>query len=301
MKTSLEEYQAFIQVVNSGSISMAANHLGQTPSGVSRSLSRLEQKLGVTLLNRTTRRLELTEEGRALLPQAQDILDSVEKAEEQMALRQQQPSGRLRINAATPFMLHVVVPLIGEFRRRYPHIDLELYSSEQFIDLIEQHTDLALRIGSLRDSSLHARALGRSRLRVLASPEYLRKRGRPETVADLERHCLLGFSELENLNHWPLRHALANTVSITPNIRAASGETLRHLALAGNGLVCLSDFMTLEDRRDGRLVEVLSECTEALYLPIHAVYYRNSSLAARIGCFLDYLSEQLQKPEWAML
>lgn len=197
-------------------------------------------------------------------------------------------------------MLHVLVPLVAGFHERYPHIDLELYSSEQFIDLIEQRTDLALRIGPLADSSLHARALGRSRLRILASPDYLDRHGRPETVEDLERHCLLGFSELENLNEWPLRHDLADRLTIKPDIRAASGETLRHLALAGNGLICLTDFMTLEDRRSGRLEEVLSSCTEVAHLPIHAVYYRNSSLATRIGCFLDYLTEQLADSEWAL-
>jgi len=172
MKTTLEELLAFVTVVNSGSITAAAEQLGQTVSGTSRALSRLEEKLDTTLLRRTTRRLELTEEGLAFLTHARGILAAVDAAEDQMALRRQRPAGRLRVNAAAPFMLHVIAPLVGEFRRQYPEIELELNSNDQIIDLLEQRTDLAIRIGPLRDSTLHARPLGASRLRILASPAY---------------------------------------------------------------------------------------------------------------------------------
>lgn len=169
MKTTLDELLAFVSVVDSGSISAAAEQLTQTASGVSRALSRLEEKLDVTLLRRTTRRLELTEEGQAFLTQARKILDAVESAEEQMKVRRQKPAGRLRVNAAAPFMLHAVVPLVAGFRAQYPDIQLELHSSDQIIDLLEQRTDVAIRIGPLRDSTLHARPLGSNRLRILAS------------------------------------------------------------------------------------------------------------------------------------
>lgn len=147
MKTTLDELQAFTAVIDTGSISSAAVQLGQTASGISRALSRLEAKLATTLLRRTTRRLELTEEGAAFLSQARRILEAVEEAEEQMARRLQHPAGRLRVNASAPFMLHVLVPLIGGFRQRYPDIELELHSSDQIIDLLEHRTDLALRHG----------------------------------------------------------------------------------------------------------------------------------------------------------
>ncbi len=149
MKTNLDEMLAFVSVVDSGSISAAAEQLEQTASGVSRALSRLEDKLAVTLLRRTTRRLELTEEGEAFLAQARRILASVEEAEEQMALRRQAPAGRLRVNTASPFMLHVIVPLIGDFRARYPLIELELHSDDRIVDLLERRIDLAIRIGPL--------------------------------------------------------------------------------------------------------------------------------------------------------
>lgn len=298
MKTTLDELQAFTRVVDGGSITAAAEQLGQTASGISRALGRLEDKLEVTLLRRTTRRLELTEEGAAFLAQARRILAAVEDAEEQMALRRQVPAGRLRVNAASPFMLHVLVPLVADFRARFPQIELELNSNDQIIDLLEQRTDLAIRIGPLRDSSLHARPLGASRIRVLASPAYLAARGTPASPADLGGHELLGFTQPESLNTWPLRHLHGDGLVVAPTLKASSGETLRQLALAGAGLVCLSDFMTDRDRADGVLVEVLAGHNVDTRQPINAVYYRNTALSARITCFLDYLSERLAGQGW---
>jgi DNA-binding transcriptional LysR family regulator len=294
MKTTLDELLALTTVVDCGSITAAAEQLGQTASGVSRALSRLEEKLEVTLLHRTTRRLELTEEGHAFVQQARRIVASVEDAEEQMAVRRQRPAGRLRVNAASPFMLHVIVPLVAGFRALYPDIELELHSSDQIIDLIEQRTDVAIRIGPLRDSTLHARPLGSNRLRVLASPAYLAQFGAPQTVEDLHGRSLLGFTQPETLNQWPLQHECSQYWQITPTIKASSGETLRQLALEGAGLVCLADFMTRQDRDNGQLVQVLEAHTVDVRQPIHAVYYRNTALASRITCFLDYVSGQMR-------
>lgn len=293
MKTNLDEMLAFVSVVDSGSISAAAEQLEQTASGVSRALSRLEDKLAVTLLRRTTRRLELTEEGEAFLAQARRILASVEEAEEQMALRRQAPAGRLRVNTASPFMLHVIVPLIGDFRARYPLIELELHSDDRIVDLLERRIDLAIRIGPLPDSSLHARPLCHTTRRVLASPAYLARHGTPQQVEDLAEHSLIGFTEPDRLNDWPLRHALGESWRINPALRASSGDTVRELALAGEGIASLSDFMTGRDRQRGELVEVLAAQRVDVRQPINAVYYRNTALASRITCFLDYLSEHL--------
>jgi len=293
MKTNLDEMLVFVSVVDSGSISAAAEQLEQTASGVSRALSRLEDKLAVTLLRRTTRRLELTEEGEAFLAQARRILASVEEAEEQMALRRQAPAGRLRVNTASPFMLHVIVPLIGDFRARYPLIELELHSDDRIVDLLERRIDLAIRIGPLPDSSLHARPLCHTTRRVLASPAYLARHGTPQQVEDLAEHSLIGFTEPDRLNDWPLRHALGESWRINPALRASSGDTVRELALAGEGIASLSDFMTGRDRQRGELVEVLAAQRVDVRQPINAVYYRNSALASRITCFLDYLSERL--------
>ncbi len=212
MKTTIEELVAFRAVVDTGSITAAAEQLSQTVSGISRALSRLEQKLETTLLRRTTRRLELTEEGAAFLLRTRAILDAIDEAEEQLAARRQQPAGRLRVNAASPFMLHAIVPLVPEFRRLFPQISLELDTDDLPIDLLERRTDIAIRIGPLRDSTLHARPLGTHRLRVLASPAYLEAHGKPRKVGKrLGGHALLGFTQPDSLNRWPLRQRASAT------------------------------------------------------------------------------------------
>lgn len=293
MKITLDEMQVFVAVVDSGSITAAADSLGQTVSAISRALTRLEEKLEVTLLRRTTRRLELTEEGQVFLTQACKIINAVEDAEEQMQVRRNQPAGLLRVNAASPFMLHVLVPMVRGFRAQYPDIELELNTNDQIIDLLEHRTDIAIRIGALTDSSLHARPLMTNRLRVLASPDYLRERGQPLSVDELSVHRLLGFTRPESLNAWPLRNVQGDRLVIAPSVRASSGETLRQLALAGEGIVCLADFMTQADRKNRNLVQVLVEDTVEVLQPVNAVYYRNTALSSRISCFLDYVSEHI--------
>ncbi|GLU35676.1 LysR family transcriptional regulator [Trinickia caryophylli] len=299
MKVTLDELQTFATVVDTGSITSAAEHLDLTISAASRTLARLEEKLQTTLLRRTTRRLELTEEGKAFLESVRGIIDAVETAEEQLAVRRERPSGRLRVDAATPFMLHVIVPILGGYRARYPQVELELVSNEGIIDLLEHRTDVAIRIGKLKDSTLHSRPIGSSRIRILASPEYLKTRGHPRHAGDLAKHTLLGFNQPESLNIWPILGSDNELYRITPAISSSSGETLRHLALEGAGVVCLSDFMTAQDRREGRLVQILARQTQEVRQPINAVYYRNTTISARIASFVDYLVDAVRATEFA--
>ncbi|SED22729.1 LysR family transcriptional regulator [Pseudomonas marginalis] len=295
MKARSDELQIFVSVIECGSISAAAEQVGQTPSAVSRTLSRLEAKLETTLINRTTRRMDLTEEGKYFFEHAKLILAQMDELEERLSSRQKNPAGRLRINAAVPFMLHGIVPYIAEFRRLYPQIQLELNSDDLIIDLLEQSTDIAIRIGALADSTLHARSLGCTPLHILASPHYLKQYGTPTTVAELADHTLLGFTQTETLNHWPLRHVEGDRWLIEPSVAASSGETLRQLALEGQGICCLSNFMTVEDINAGRLVPVLEAFNSGYRQPIHAVFYRNSQLALRIQCFLDFIQAKLAR------
>jgi DNA-binding transcriptional LysR family regulator len=295
VKARSDELQIFVSVIECGSISAAAEQVGQTPSAVSRTLSRLEAKLETTLINRTTRRMDLTEEGKYFFEQAKLILAQMDELEERLSSRQKNPAGRLRINAAVPFMLHGIVPYIAEFRRLYPQIQLELNSDDLIIDLLEQSTDIAIRIGALADSTLHARSLGCTPLHILASPDYLKQYGTPTTVAELADHTLLGFTQTETLNHWPLRHVEGDRWLIEPSVAASSGETLRQLALEGQGICCLSNFMTVEDINAGRLVPVLEAFNSGYRQPIHAVFYRNSQLALRIQCFLDFIQAKLAR------
>jgi len=298
MKTTLDEMQALLAVIDSGTLSAAAEQLGQTPSGISRALGRLEEKLGTTLLTRTTRRLHLTAEGEAFVHQARRIVEAVESAEEDMALRRQRPAGRLRVDAAMPFVLHVIAPQVAAYRAQFPEVALELNSSERYIDLLERRTDLAIRIGPLADSTLHARLLGRSRLQLVASPAYLHAHGQPGAVADLAGHALLGFNEPESLNRWPLVGDDDGQLRVRPAIAVSSGETLRRLAVEGVGITCLSDFLTEADRASGALVPVLSAQTLDVHQPIHAVYYRNTAVSARVRSFVDFLADALQAMAW---
>ena len=293
MKITLDEMQAFITVVDSGSITGAAEQLGQTISATSRTLARLEAKLSTTLMRRSTRRLELTEEGATFLTRARQIVASVQETEELMTLRRNQPEGRLRVDAASPFMRHVIVPLVASYRARYPRVQLELTSNEGVIDLLERRTDVAIRIGSLKDSSLHATPITTSGIRVLASSAYLVEHGMPHSVEELTQHPLLGFMQPESLNDWPLVGADGQTLHIAPTVRASSGETLLELALQGAGIVCLSDFMTQTERQAGRLQQLFPDQTLEVRQPINAVYYRNTALSSRIASFVDHLKDAL--------
>ena len=288
-----DDLKIFVAVVDSGTLSAASVHLGQTTSGVSRALARLEDKLQTSLLTRTTRRMELTEEGQLFLARARGILAAMLEVEETIGRGRQQAAGRLSVDAASPFMLHCVVPHVAEFRALYPAIRLELSSNDQIADLLEHRTDVAIRIGALNDSTLHARALSASPLHVLASPGYLERHGVPATPEALAGHQLLGFSHYEPGNQWPLRHAAGDTWTVMPALLASSGETLRQLALQGQGIVCLADFMTRADLAAGRLVKVLEHASTGYRQQIHAVYYRNTQLARRISCFLEFLQKKL--------
>ncbi|MCL1075431.1 LysR family transcriptional regulator [Shewanella dokdonensis] len=289
MKATLDEMQVLLTVADSGTISAAAERLDQTVSATSRTLAKLENKLGTTLLNRTTRRLELTEEGAAYLTEVRQIVQAVEAAEEMLALRKGQPSGLLRVDAATPFMLHVITPLVKHYQQQYPQVVLELNSNEGITDLLERRTDVAFRIGQLKDSTLHARPIASSRIRILASPDYLASTGMPTQPSELQQHCLLGFTQPDSLNLWPLPGDDGQLLKIVPSIASSNGETLRQLALQGVGIVCLSDFMTRNDRQTGQLVELFEEQTLEIRQAINAVYYRNTALSTRISSFIDFL------------
>ena len=291
MLTRSDDLEILLTVVESGGFSAAAEVLDIQVAKVSRSVSKVEKQLGVTLLNRTTRRVEVTEEGRQFVDSIKLALQSIQQAEDDIISRGEKPKGRLRVDAASPFIFHQLIPLVQSFKEAYPEIDLELTSNEGFVDLIEKKTDLAIRIGKLRDSTLHARPLGKSPLFLVASPEYLAKRGIPKQTADLSNHQTIGFLGVKVLNQWPLpQHPV-----IEPTLSASNGETVRQLALAGNGIACLSGFMVRDDLASGRLMSVLESeklsNTEREW--VNAVYYRSSSVSKRISAFIDFIQPKL--------
>ena len=293
MKSTFEELQAFVTIVDSGSIVAAAEHLSQTTSGVSRALSRLETKLKVTLIERTTRKLKLTQEGQLFLEKARKILHDLAEAEDLLLKADEDISGLIRVDSATPFILHVIVPLMHEFMQKYPKIEIELNNHDQIIDLLEHKTDVAIRFGELNDSSLHAKLLCRSRLYLVASAEYIERRGRPSKTEELVEHSLIGFSQSLHLNTWPVE---LNDMPYTarPAIKASNGETVRQLALEGLGITCLSRFLVQDDLNLGRLVALLEDQIKIEYQKIHAVYYQREHLPKRVRLFIEFLAEKLK-------
>ncbi|CWN22160.1 LysR family transcriptional regulator [Neisseria meningitidis] len=293
MKTNSEELTVFVQVVESGSFSRAAEQLAMVNSAVSRIVKRLEEKLGVNLLNRTTRQLSLTEEGAQYFRRAQRILQEMAAAETEMLAVHEIPQGVLRVDSAIPMVLHLLAPLAAKFNERYPHIRLSLVSSEGYINLIERKVDIALRAGELDDSGLRARHLFDSCFRVIASPEYLAKHGTPQSTEELAGHQCLGFTEPSSLNTWAVLDAQGNPYKISPHFTASSGEILRSLCLSGCGIACLSDFLVDNDIAEGKLIPLLAEQTSDKTHPFNAVYYSDKAVNLRLRVFLDFLVEEL--------
>lgn len=292
VQAKTEDIAMFLTVVDTGSFTSAANVLNEQVAKISRSVARLENTLQCTLLNRTTRRLELTEEGQVFLTYAREGLNTLHTGEEALRLLKQAPSGHLRVDAASPFVLHQLTPIVGDFVQQYPHITLDLTSHDNIIDLLEYKTDIAIRIGNLKDSNLHARLLGESKLYMVASPEYLDRHGDIMHIDDLDNHQLLGFNEAAKLNRWPVDIAHKLDFHMT----ASSGETLRQLCLAHQGIALLSHFMVYQDLDAKRLVTLLPE---AVVRPndseaIQAVYYKNSAISSRISAFLDFIQPRLR-------
>ncbi|AYA04733.1 LysR family transcriptional regulator [Acinetobacter sp. WCHAc010034] len=294
MKSTIEELQAFVSIVDCGSIVMAAERLRQTASGVSRALQRLEAKLNITLLERTTRKLKLTQEGQLFLGKARRILNDLAEAEDSLLKLDEDISGLIRIDSATPFILHVLVPLMHEFMRKYPNIEIELNNHDQVIDLLEHQTDVAIRFGELNDSTLHAKLLCRSRLYIVASPEYLAQRGVLQHPQDLLAHDLIGFSQTQHLNTWPIQ-VQGKAFGARPKIKASNGETVRQLALEGAGIACLSRFLVQGDIKAGRLTALFEDQIELHYQKIHAVYYLQEHLPKRVWLFIEFLAEKLRE------
>ena len=292
MKSSIEELLAFITVVDTGSIVAAADKLQQTPSGVSRSLTRLESKLGVTLLERTTRKMKLTHEGTLFVDKVRQILADLNQAEDALLHSDRETSGLIRLDSATPFVLHVLVPLLHEFRTLYPKIEIELQSNDQIIDLLENKTDIAFRFGALNDSSLHHKLVCTSRLYIVASPDYLKTHGTPEQAAELLQHACIGFIHPRHLNTWPLKLNGKN-ITVKPALKASNGETVRQLALLGHGITCLSAFMIRKDLQAGSLIALFEDQIDLHIQTIHAVYYQQEHLPKRIRLFIDFLVAKL--------
>lgn len=290
--------KSFITVAELASFSQAARRLGLSKSLVSRHVSGLEAELGVLLLTRTTRRLALTEAGRAYAERCQRILADLEEADQAIGNLQAAPRGRLKVTAPMSFGALHLAPVLPAFTERYPDIQLDLALSDRMVDLIEEGFDLALRAGRMGDSSLIAKRLCPIRRLACASPAYLERYGVPATPADLSDHLCLSHSELA-VSEW--RFLDAQQRPLTPEVRGPvrinNGEAMRQLALAGVGIVYLPTFFIGPDIRAGRLIPLLKAFTpqdSALY----AVYPHARHLSPKVRVFVDFLAQSFPSPPY---
>ncbi len=287
--------EVFVRVVDLGGFTAAAREFRLTPSGVSKLVSRLEGRLSARLINRSTRRLQLTPEGQTFYDRAVRVLSDIDEAEREAAAGAS-PRGHLRVNSNIPFGMRHVMPLVPRFLERHPEVTLDIVLSDSVIDLMQERADIAIRIGPLRDSSLVARKLGTSRMAIVASPEYIAGHGVPNTLDDLARHKGIGWTFFRTIGGWPFRTGAATEqVSPPPVARASDGEAARLLALGGAGLARLALFHIGADIEAGRLVPVLEEFNPGDREDIHAVYLgQGGPLPARVREFIKFLSDQIR-------
>ena len=288
------EMEVFARVIETGSFTAAARKLGLTPSAVAKLVTRLEVRLGVRLLHRSTRSLRPTEEGEAFYERAAAILVDLDEAEAAVAASAT-PRGRLRVNASVPFGHGILLPLLPEFLERYSEITIDLTLTDDVVDILAERADVAIRHGPLRDSRLMARKLGRSRRMIVASPAYLKRHGRPKRPEDLARHNCLNFNFRISAYEWPFQDESARerNVAINGNLQVNNGETLRQLVLAGGGIARLGGFNLAADLKAKRLVPLLQEFDRGEPEEIHAVFVGRGHMPLRVRAFIDFLVDRV--------
>jgi len=299
---NLTGMMVFAQVVQSKSFSKAAEVLGMSKSSVSKKVSFLEDRLGVRLLNRTTRKLGLTEVGQVFYERCERIMSEAEEAELAITRLQDEPRGHLKLSAPVSFgVKHLGKPL-AEFMGRYEDLSLDMVLNDRFIDIIDEGFDMALRIGRLEDSSLIAKKIGSSRLMVSASTAYWDKHGRITDPSDLENHTCLTYSLARDASQWIFQeNGKEFSVKIKGNIKVNNGDTLRSMAIAGAGVLISPAFIIGGDVAEGRL-ELALEKFETEPINIYAVYPHNRHLSAKVRLLVDFLKKWFDGcPSWDAL
>jgi len=294
----LADLAVFARVAEQGSFTIAAQSLRLSKSAVSKQVARLEARFGTRLIQRTTRRLVLTETGRVVLVHAERLLAEAEAAEAAVQNLQAAPRGLLRVNMPMSFGLAHVAPLLPELLTRYPELQLDLSLNDRRVDLLEEDVDLAIRIGALPDSSLAARRLAPNRFVVCAAPAYLERYGTPRVPDQLKWHHCLIYTYLPDPDLWHFGGADPCSVRVQGPLRANNGDVLHRAALAGLGILRSPSFIVGADLAAGRLVPILEACA----VPdsgIHAVYPATRHLTPKLRAFIDFLTEKFgPEPPW---
>jgi len=286
------EMEVFARVVELGGFSPAARSLRMTPSAISKLVARLEARLGVRLMIRSTRKLQLTEEGATFHQHALRVLADLDEAERSVAACQK-PRGRLRVNSNVPFGRLYLLPLVPRFMAAHPEVQLDITITDEVIDLMDERAEIAIRVGPMRPSQLMARKIGEAGMVIVAAPGYLARKPAPEHWDDLAGHDLITFNFARHCDEWPFQ-ADDRRFSVPAHGRVAvgDGESARQLALAGQGLARLSLFHVGQDLATGRLVPVLQAFNPGDVEEVHAVYVGyGGKLPARVRAFIDFLVE----------
>ncbi|MDB4940474.1 MAG: Transcriptional regulator, LysR family [Labilithrix sp.] len=297
---SFTQLEAFTRVVTARSFSRAAEQLGVTPSSVSRAVAALEKRLGVRLLNRTTRSSSVTDEGAAFYTRAMAILADLHDAERSVARARAAPRGKLRVDAPLALGEQVLAPALPEFLRRYPDVSLDLSLRDQYIDPVGEGIDVTLRMGKLAASDLVARKLGRVRLVVAGAPAYLSRYGRPTTPDDLRSHKCLTYLLRGHPIPWRFRRPDGATfvTAVNSQLSAASGEVLRRAAVAGAGLVYLFEYSVIAHVAAGLLEVVLADHVLPA-VPVYAMHTQARHPALKIRAFVDFAAQLFRRSPYA--
>jgi DNA-binding transcriptional LysR family regulator len=291
----LADVRTFVQVVESGSLTEAGRRAGLTPSAVSKQISRLEEALGVRLLERTTRSVRATDAGLELCQRTRPLFEAFAEATAAVRERSRDVSGRIRLSTTPALARTRVLPALTDLATEHPGLDFELVLTGTRLDFFESELDIAVREGALEDSSLVARSLGTSHVFLCASPEYLARRGRVRSADDLERHDLLLVPAAESLAaNAALRGHNGRKLTLRARFRANDLFTVRALAEAGAGIAPLPDYVAGDAIASGKLVRVLSRIDIA-EIPIHAVYPSRRHLPRRVALVLNALAAAFQR------
>ena len=292
----IEAMRAFVAVVAEGSFSNAATSMQLSPQLVSKYVAKLEDQLGIRLLNRTTRKVSLTEAGTHYVQHAQQILLSIDEMDSQLGGLQQNPKGTLRISAPVSFALKHMAKLITDFQLQYPLVNIELQLNDRKIDIVDEGFDIALRIGNLKDSSLIAKYIAPIRVILCASPEYLKKHGTPKQPEDLKNHRYLhyNYSEIDskdNIYQW----LNAKNIDTRGGFDSNNGDILVEAAIAGAGLALQPTFIASNAISSGQLTQVLADL-ELKPLGLYAVYAHRKLLPSKVRCFIDFIENYYGSP-----
>jgi DNA-binding transcriptional LysR family regulator len=294
----LNEMLVFARVVQTGSFTTAATDLGMPKSTVSRKISELEERLKARLLQRTTRKLSLTDVGRTYYEYCARIVGEVEDAERAVSSLQEAPRGLLRVTA----LLNATFlgSIVSDYLKRYPEVRLELFCTGRAVDLVEERFDLAIRAGALADSSLIARSLGSVRWFFTATPAYLKKRGRPRSPEDLKKHsCLFFGAGLDSASLRLENGEQSAQLSLPARLMVSDNDVLHAAALAGIGIALLPAFLCVEDLRARRLERVLPAWNTSA-TPVHVVYPSTRHIPPKVKSFVDHLQQRMTPPPWEL-